>query len=99
MFGVYELIKQQMVASRGLTSTQQLSHSDLLLAGGLGGTAFWLGCYPVGKYGKLQLHFDVSAAVKAPTNVYLSAAFEAPKCSHTRASIVAVCAVVGPVFT
>jgi hypothetical protein len=60
MFGVYELIKQQMVASRGLVSTQQLSHSDLLLAGGLGGTAFWLGCYPVGKHGILQ--FQVSAA-------------------------------------
>lgn len=49
MFGVYELIKQQMVASKGLASTQQLSHSDLLLAGGLGGTAFWLGCYPLGE--------------------------------------------------
>lgn len=49
MFGVYELIKQQMVATKGLASTQQLSHSDLLLAGGLGGTAFWLGCYPLGE--------------------------------------------------
>jgi solute carrier family 25 carnitine/acylcarnitine transporter 20/29 len=50
MFGVYELIKQQMVATKGLASAQQLSHSDLLLAGGLGGTAFWLGCYPLGAY-------------------------------------------------
>lgn len=50
MFGIYELIKQQMVASRGLASTQQLSHSDLLLAGGLGGTAFWAGCYPLGRW-------------------------------------------------
>jgi solute carrier family 25 carnitine/acylcarnitine transporter 20/29 len=49
MFGVYELLKQQMVVTRGLASTQQLSHSDLLLAGGLGGTAFWLGCYPLGE--------------------------------------------------
>jgi solute carrier family 25 carnitine/acylcarnitine transporter 20/29 len=55
MFGVYELIKQQMVATKGLASAQQLSHSDLLLAGGLGGTAFWLGCYPLGPYSLRRL--------------------------------------------
>jgi solute carrier family 25 carnitine/acylcarnitine transporter 20/29 len=32
---------------QGLPSKEQLSFSDLLLAGGLGGTAFWLGCYPL----------------------------------------------------
>ncbi|WIA31880.1 hypothetical protein OEZ86_002745 [Tetradesmus obliquus] len=47
MFGVYELVKQQVVELKGLPSKEQLSFSDLLLAGGLGGTAFWLGCYPL----------------------------------------------------
>eukprot|EP00878_Enallax_costatus_P027956 GHUV01030149.1.p3 GENE.GHUV01030149.1~~GHUV01030149.1.p3 ORF type:complete len:118 (+),score=35.57 GHUV01030149.1:2116-2469(+) len=47
MFGVYELVKQQLVAVKGLQSTQDLGFGDLLLAGGLGGTAFWLGCYPL----------------------------------------------------
>eukprot|EP00879_Flechtneria_rotunda_P032438 GHRR01035645.1.p1 GENE.GHRR01035645.1~~GHRR01035645.1.p1 ORF type:complete len:348 (+),score=108.87 GHRR01035645.1:526-1569(+) len=46
MFGVYELMKQQFVAAKGLEGNEQLSHLDLLLAGGLGGTAFWLACYP-----------------------------------------------------
>lgn len=47
MFGLYELVKQQLVAARGLSSAAQLSHGDLMLAGGLGGTAFWLACYPL----------------------------------------------------
>lgn len=38
-----------MHVPQGLKSVQQLSHSDLMLAGGLGGTAFWLGCYPLGE--------------------------------------------------
>lgn len=33
--------------TQGLSSSSQLSQGDYLLAGGLGGTAFWLGCYPV----------------------------------------------------
>jgi solute carrier family 25 carnitine/acylcarnitine transporter 20/29 len=32
---------------QGLASKEQLSFSDMLLAGGFGGTAFWLGCYPL----------------------------------------------------
>jgi len=33
--------------AQGLSCKQQLSHGDLMLAGGLGGTAFWLSCYPL----------------------------------------------------
>lgn len=36
-----------MAVLQGLASKQQLSNTDLMLAGGLGGTAFWLCCYPV----------------------------------------------------
>lgn len=32
---------------QGLQSSQDLTFADLLMAGGLGGTAFWLGCYPL----------------------------------------------------
>lgn len=32
---------------QGLSSKDELSFFDLLLAGGLGGTAFWLACYPL----------------------------------------------------
>ncbi|KAF8071030.1 hypothetical protein HT031_001112 [Scenedesmus sp. PABB004] len=46
MFGVYEYAKQRLAASKGV-STRTLGFGDLMLAGGLGGTAFWLGCYPV----------------------------------------------------
>lgn len=32
---------------QGLASTNQLSKVDFMVAGGFGGTAFWLACYPV----------------------------------------------------
>jgi hypothetical protein len=41
---------------QGLSSSKQLSSSDLLLAGGLGGTAFWAGCYPLGECLHLEVH-------------------------------------------
>jgi len=47
MFGVYELVKQWLAEYKGLSSTKELSQRDFMLAGGLGGTAFWLACYPL----------------------------------------------------
>ncbi len=50
---------------QGLSSTSGLSSPDLMLAGGLGGTAFWLACFPldtvkcklqVDSYSKPQYH-------------------------------------------
>ncbi|KIZ07141.1 carnitine/acylcarnitine carrier-like protein [Monoraphidium neglectum] len=45
MFGVYHLSKEAIAHSKGVP-TSSLGFSDNLLAGGLGGTAFWLACYP-----------------------------------------------------
>lgn len=46
MFGAYESVKAAMASARGLPSTQQLDSASLMLAGGIGGTAFWIFTYP-----------------------------------------------------
>lgn len=45
MFGVYHVCKDAIAARRGV-DVSALGFGDNLLAGGLGGTAFWLACYP-----------------------------------------------------
>jgi solute carrier family 25 (mitochondrial carnitine/acylcarnitine transporter), member 20/29 len=56
MFGVYELIKRRLADARGLPSPAALPSRDLMVAGGLAGTSFWLACYPVDVVkSKLQL--------------------------------------------
>jgi solute carrier family 25 (mitochondrial carnitine/acylcarnitine transporter), member 20/29 len=47
MFGVYEALKSGLAAWRGLPSTEALGAADLMLAGGCGGTAFWLAVFPI----------------------------------------------------
>lgn len=45
MFGVYDWARQGMAERRGV-SIDRLPSSDVMLAGGVGGTAFWLASFP-----------------------------------------------------
>lgn len=45
MFGCYHVAKQAIAQQKGMEASR-LGFSDNLVAGGLGGSAFWLACYP-----------------------------------------------------
>jgi solute carrier family 25 carnitine/acylcarnitine transporter 20/29 len=46
MFGVYSAVRDSQRRRRGLASADALPSSDVMLAGGLGGTAFWFAAFP-----------------------------------------------------
>jgi solute carrier family 25 carnitine/acylcarnitine transporter 20/29 len=46
MFGAYDHVRQHLAQKRGLASVDDLPSSDVMLAGGIGGTFFWFAAFP-----------------------------------------------------
>ncbi|KAK9810326.1 hypothetical protein WJX72_008725 [[Myrmecia] bisecta] len=46
MFGCYELVKQSLARSQGLSSVTELGMGSLILAGGIAGVSYWAPVYP-----------------------------------------------------
>lgn len=46
MFGMYNRVREELAARRGLASVDDLPSADVMLAGGIGGTFFWLAAFP-----------------------------------------------------